>query len=411
MNNTLISQLAFRYMRGKRSANAVPILSRISMVAITVSSAAMIIAFSVFNGLESVVKDTYKAFYPDLRVSVIKGKFFEASATELNAIKQINGVKNISLVIEDNVLANDNNNTQQKIITLKGIDNKYFDVNDVKKYIVHGDDTVSAIHHTAIAGDNITKELGIDVNFIDSKIELYYLNPSVTNPEADPENAYQVERLHPVSVFKVQDEFDSKYVLAPLPLAQQLFHQQGKYSSIEISTDPAQTEKIKQQLQQLFGKEYRIETRYEQNRTLYMVMGGEKWAVYAILLLVLLIASFNMVGALSMLVIEKQKDIAILKAMGAEPSAIRKIFLLEGILWSGTGGLAGIAIGVLVCLAQQRFGFIKLEGNFLVPAYPIQIQLPDLALVIATILTVGLLAAWYPSIRATKATDPSLKSA
>lgn len=411
MNRTLILQLAFRYLRGKRSANAVPILSRISMVAIAVSSAAMVIVFSVFNGLESVVKDTYKAFYPDIKISVVRGKFFSADSAKLNAIKQINGVKNITAVIEDNALANDNNNTQQKVITLKGIDQNYFSVNDVKNYIMHGDDSVSAILHTVIAGEHIIKELGIDVNFTDSKIEMYYLNPSVTNPEADPESAYQVLRLHPAGVFKVQDEFDSKYVLAPLPLAQQLFHAEGKYSSIEISADPGSVGKIKQQLQQIFGNEFRVETRYEQNRTMYMVMGAEKWAVYAILVLVLFIASFNMVGALSMLVIEKQKDIAILKAMGADPAAVKKIFLLEGVLWSLTGGITGIIIGTLVCLTQMKFGIIKLQGSFLVPAYPVQIQFPDLALIIVTIITVGLLAAWYPSIRATKTIDPSLKSA
>ena len=411
MDRILIWQLAFRYLRGKRSANAVPILSRISMVAIAVSSAAMIIIFSVFNGLESVVKDTYKAFYPDIRVSVIRGKFFEADTNKLNTIKHIDGVENVAMVIEDNVLAHDDNNTQQKVITLKGIDKKYFYVNDAKQYI-HGDDSVSTGHpYTAIAGARIINELGINVNFTDSKIELYYLNPNVTNPEADPTNAYQVLRLHPAGVFKVQDEFDSKYILAPLSLAQTLFHEEGKYSSIEISAEPNSIAKIKQELQKLFGSDYRVETRYEQNRTMYMVMGAEKWAVYAILVLVLLIASFNMVGALSMLVIEKQKDIAILKAMGADPAAIKKIFLLEGTLWSLTGGLAGILIGALVCAAQMQFSIIKLQGNFLVDAYPVQIQIGDLALVITTILVVGLLASWYPAIRATKAIDPSLKSA
>ncbi len=411
MDRTLIWQLAFRYLRGKRSANAVPILSRISMVAIAVSSAAMIIVFSVFNGLESVVKDTYKAFYPDLRISATRGKFFKTDSTQLNAIKQISGVQNLTTVIEDNLLANDDDNTQMKVVTLKGIDKNYFAVNDVKKYITHGDDSVSVVHHTAIAGARVINELGIDINFTDSKVEMYYPNPTVTNPEADPTNAYQVLRLHPSGVFKVQDEFDSKYIMAPLSLAQELFHAEGKYSSIEISTMPGTADKVKEQLQQLFGNGYRIETRYEQNRTMYMVMGGEKWAVYAILLLVLFIASFNMVGALSMLVIEKQKDIAILKAMGANPAAIRKIFVLEGVLWALAGGASGILLGTAICLAQQKFGFIKLQGDFLVPSYPVQIQVPDLALVIVTILTVGILAAWYPAIRATKTVDPSLKSA
>ena len=412
MDRTLILQLAFRYLRGKRSANAVPILSRISMVAIAVCSAAMVIVFSVFNGLESVVKDTYKAFYPDIRVSVVKGKFFDADTTKLNAVKQMNGVKNITTVIEDNALANDDNNTQQKVITLKGIDKNYFSVNDVKSYIIHGDDSVSTVFHTAIAGKSIINELGIDVNFTDSKIEMYYLNPSVTNPEDDPQNAYQVLRPHPAGVFKVQDEFDSKYVLAPISFAQQLFHAEGKYSSIEISTAPdASVKHIKQQLQQLFGAGFRVETRYEQNRTMFSVMSSEKWAIRAILTLVMFIACFNMVGALAMLVIEKQKDIAILKAMGADPAAIQKIFLLEGALWSLSGGLTGIIVGTLICLAQMKFGIIKLQGSFLIPAFPVEIQFADLLLVVAIILTVGLLAAWYPATRATKTIDPSLKSA
>lgn len=411
MDRTLIWQLAFRYLRGKRSANAVPILSRISMLAIAVSSAAMIIIFSVFNGLETIAKDMYKAFYPDLSISVVKGKFFEVDSAKLNAVKQINGVKNVTLVIEDNVLANDIDNTQMKALTLKGIDNKYFAVNEVKQYITQGSDSVSAIHHTAIAGFQVINQLGLDINFIDSKIVLYYLNPTITNPEADPASAYQELQLHPDGVFKVQDEFDTKYVLAPLPLVQDLFHEQGKYSSIEISAEPGSAEKIKEKLQQTFGSTYKVATRYEQNSSLYSVMTGEKWGIYFILLLVLLIASFNMVGALSMLVIEKQKDIAILKAMGADQRDIRAIFLLEGVLWALIGGLTGIILGIGICLAQQKFSIVKLQGDFSVPAYPVEIHPSDLLLVIVTIFTVGILTSWYPAGRATKTIDPSLKSA
>jgi len=408
MNGTLIWQLAFRYLRGKRSANAVPILSRISMVAIAVSSAAMIIIFSVFNGLESVVKDLYKAFYPDIKISAVRGKFFPMDTAKLTAIKQISGVQNVTTVIEDNVFAN--NHDQQKVITLKGIENNYFKVNDVRQYIVQGDDSVSSGEpYTAIAGLRIMNELGADVNNL-TYIMLYYPNPAVTDPGTDPMSAFQSLRLHPSGVFRIQDEFDSKYILAPLPLVQDLFHEHDRYSSIEISADPNVAPTIKKQLQQLLGNSFRVETRYEQNRTMYMVMGAEKWAVYAILLLVLLIASFNMVGALSMLVLEKQKDIAILRAMGAIPATIRKIFLLEGMLWSLVGGVSGILLACGICVAQQKSGFVKLGGAFLVDAYPVKIEFADLLLVFATILMVGLLTSWYPSFRATRATDPTLKS-
>jgi len=409
MNGTLVWQLAFRYLRGKRSANAVPILSRISMVAIAVSSGAMIIIFSVFNGLESVVKDLYKAFYPDIKISVARGKFFGMDTTKLASISHISGVQNITTVIEDNVFAN--NQDQQKVIMLKGIENNYFNVNNIRQYIIQGVDSVSTGDpYTAIAGMRIMNELGADVNNL-TYIKLYYPNPAITNPGADLLSAFQTLKVHPAGVFRIQDEFDNKYILAPLTLVQELFREQGRYSSVEISADPDAIQHIKKQLQQMLGSAYRVETRYEQNRTMYMVMGAEKWAVYAILLLVLLIASFNMVGALSMLVLEKQKDIAILRAMGALPATIRRIFLLEGMLWSLVGGVSGILLACAICLAQEKFGFIKLGGSFLVDAYPVKIEFADILLVIITILAVGLLTSWYPSIRATKAVDPSLKSA
>ena len=172
----------------------------------------------------------------------------------------------------------------------------------------------------------------------------------------------------------------------------------------------AAAEKIKKSLQQIFGKDYLVATRYEQNKTLYMVMKTEKWAVYAILLLVLIIASFNMVGALTLLVLEKRKDIAILRAMGVTPSAVRKIFMAEGVLWAFIGGLAGVLLGILLCIGQQQFQWIKLQGAFIVEAYPVVMHVKDVLLIFITILVIGLLAAWYPAMRATRVEDLSLKA-
>ncbi len=409
LDQTLIWQLAYRYLRGKRQGNAVPILSRISMVAIAVSSAAMIIIFSVFNGIETIVKNNYKAFYPDLSITVARGKFFGMDAATLASVRQVSGVQHVSTVIEDNVIAD--NNGQQKVVTLKGIDKSYFDVNNIRDSIT-GDDSVSDGHpYTAIGGRQIFNELGADIENVFSYIELVYPNPTAVNPEADPLSAYQTLRLHPAGTFRIQDEFDDKYILAPLSLTQELFHAKGQYSSIQISTEPGSTEKVKATIQQMLGKGWVVATRYEQNKTLYMVMSGEKWAVYAILLLVLLIATFNMVGALSMLVLEKRKDIAILRAMGATAGTLMKIFLLEGMLWSVVGGVCGLALGIGVCMLQQHFGFVKISSGFLMDAYPVKIEAADIVLVMCTILAVGLAVSWYPATRATRAVDPALKSA
>jgi lipoprotein-releasing system permease protein len=239
---------------------------------------------------------------------------------------------------------------------------------------------------------------------------LYYQNPEVTNPEADPANAFQTLKLHPAATFTSEAEFDEKYVLAPLPLVQQLFHAERKYSAIEINTDPAMVEQVRDEVRRIAGPGFRVQTRFEQNQTLYMVMGGEKWAIYAILLFVLFIASFNMVAALSMLVVEKQKDIAILRAMGADRNTLRGIFLLEGVLWSLIGGVTGLVLGTCICLLQEKTGLVKMQDGMTADAFPISVTVPDILLVLVTIITVGFLAAWYPAARAGRIREVNLKS-
>lgn len=409
MNRTLIGQLAFRYLRGKRSANAVPILSRISMVAIAVGSGAMIVIFSVFNGLEHLVKDLYKAFYPEIKISAARGKFFDVSPIMLADIRHQAGVKVLSGVIQDNAFVN--NGKEQIVVTIMGVDSDYFKVNDIHPYIIEGADSVMVSPPTAIIGKHIANIIGVDANNAFSTVTINYPNSKATNITLDPASLFQSLTLKADGEFEVQDEFDSKYILAPLPLVQALFQEEGHYSSIQLALAPnADADKVKARLEHLLGGAYKVETRFEQNKTLYTAMHAEKWMTYATLLFVLLIASFNMVGALSMLVLEKEKDMAILKTMGAQSSAIRRIFLLEGLLWALTGGCIGILLGAGLCLGQQHFKWVKMGGSFIVDAYPVNMQWGDFVLVILTIITVGLLAAWYPSFRATKAEMRNLRS-
>lgn len=410
MNGTLIWQIAIRYLRGKRTANIVPILSRISMVAIAVSSAAMIVVFSVFNGMEGLVKQLYKGFYPDVKITAARGKFFAVDAATLGKIKAINGVQVVTKVIEGNAFVNNKANNEQKVVTLKGIDKNYFSVNDIRDSIV-GEDSVSAGNpYTAIGGVKILNELGSDVTNIFSTIELYYPNPNITNYAANPDEAIRPLQIHPAGMFHISDDFDDKYILAPLSLVQTLFFEEGKYTSLELKVAPGTDEAVQASLQGILGNTFLIETRYEQNKTMFMVMRTEKWAIYAILVMVLLVASFNMIGALSMLVLEKQKDMAILKAMGSMPGDIRKIFLLEGVLWALIGGVAGLVIGIVVCVLQQQFGLVSMGASFTVESYPVAMSIYDFILVLATISVVGILAAWYPAMRASRTLAPTLKS-
>lgn len=402
-------QLALRYLTGKRRANAVPILSRISMIAIAVASCAMIVLFSVFNGFEYLVRDLYKAFYPEVKITIAKGKFFPFNDADLQAIKHIRGIEGATRVIEDNVLLNSNN--EQRVATLKGIDRQFFTVNKVNTYIDEGIDSVRSDAPTAIVGRQLMNQLGLELNDAFNTIMVYYPNASGSSFALSPESAFQSLQLKPEGTFKIQDEFDSRYILTSLSFVQQLLQAEGKYSSVELSLSKnADATSIKKQLQNLLGNKYKVETRFEQNKTLYMVMHSEKWAVYAILLLVLLIASFNMVGALSLLVMEKQKDMAILKAMGAENHTIRSIFISEGMLWSLIGGLSGLTIGMLICLGQQHFQWIKLGGAFIIDAYPVHFLWGDFMLTIITVVAVGLIASWYPALRASRTEIPSLKT-
>lgn len=402
MNRTLVWQLALRYLRGKRSGNAVPILSRISMVAIGVASCAMIVLFSVVNGFEVLVSDLYKAFYPEIKITAARGKFFDLNDTQLKDIRSIKGISAVTYSIEDNVLLNSND--EQKVATIKGIDSSFFTVNAVRPYIIEGRDSVSVYPPTALVGLQIANDMSLDVNNVFNTLRLYYPNSESSNLSLSPESAFQMLELKPDGIFRVQDEFDSKYILAALPLAQKLLQAQDKYSSVELKlAKNTDGDDIKEVLQKKLGPAFHVATRYEQNKTLYMVMRTEKWAVFAILLLVMLIASFNMVGALSLLVLEKQKDMGILRAMGAQKNTIRNIFLTEGVLWSFTGGIIGLTAGVILCLLQQLYGMVRLQGSFIIESYPVHVQPGDCLVIIATLTVVGLLAAWYPAVKARNA--------
>jgi lipoprotein-releasing system permease protein len=409
-------KIATRYFRGKGTANAVPLLSRISMVAIAVCSAAMIIVLSVFNGLDAIVKQQYKSFCPNLKVSLVRGKFFPESAINLQALRQINGVVNLSPVIEDNALAGDDNGLtgsgqQQKVVSVKGIENNYFNVTDVASGIIEGVDTVSAGKpYTCIMGRGVADGLRSGTEGAFNYISLYYANPDLTDPESDPLNALTVLTLHPAGVFELDAEFDDRYVFAPLPLVQELLHAKGKYSAIEIRTDSTRISEIKKLVQQQVGAAYKVEDINDQNKNLFAMMGGEKYIVYMILLFVLVIASFNMVGALSVLVVTKQKDVAILRAMGASTPLIRNVFLMEGVLWSLAGGLVGIILGLIICLLQQHYGLLKMQASFSVDAFPVRIIYTDAVLVIVTIIVIGLAAAIYPAVKAARLAGLNLKS-
>ncbi len=401
------ARIAFRYLRGRRGANAAPLLSRISMLALAVGSAAMLVLFSVFNGFERVIGDLYTAFSPEMRISAARGKFFELPEARLRELGRLPGVDRITPVIEDNVFVNTEN--EQVVVTLKGVTNDYFRVNGLKPYVVAGRDTLrSGALPTAIVGLGIASRLGLSVNNDFSRIMLYYPNADAGQGALDPMNALSSLELRPDGIFQVQEEFDQRYVLAPLQLVQELFRKARRWSALELrlkpGADPVRVQgALRKALRARDGSQpFVVQTRFEQNRSLNTVMRTEKWATYVILLFVLLIASVNMIGAMSLLVLEKRRDMAILAAMGATRPTIRNVFLIEGLLWGLVGGGLGLLLGALLCLGQQQWGWVRLAEGFIIQAYPVALKAGDFAVIGLTVTGVGIIAAIYPAMQSGK---------
>lgn len=396
-------KIAWRYFRGKKSAQAINIISWISIGAIAVSSAAMIVLFSVFNGLEGTVRDMYATFYPEMKVSPVKGKFFHVTEVQQKALAAIPGIDATSFCLQDLVLLN--SSEEQKIATLKGVDEAWFRVSDLDSFMESGKASWAGNrgYTPVITGLGIAMALGVDLNNDFSSLTVYYPRKDAGISD-DPATAMNAITVKPRGSFRIQEEFDGQYVLIPLDAARYLFGTApGELSAVEIKLRNRSAEAgVRSQLEAIFGNQVKIENRFEQNRTFFTIMRSEKWAVYAILLMVLLIASFNMIGSLSMVVLEKKKDIAILKSMGARKRTIRAVFLIEGALLAFLGGGIGIITGLLLCLGQQHFGWISLPEGFIISAYPVSLQVADFALVMTTACLVGLLAAWYPAVKASR---------
>lgn len=390
---------AWRYFRSKKTTTAINIIAWISVVAITVGTAALIVVLSVFNGFEDLVKGLYADFYTDIRIGPAYGKVIQLTPQQIDKIKNVAGVARISLVAEEKALLK--NGDYQTIVFIKGVDENYLTTNNIGKHIIKGKfDVGTASTPKLVVGAGIENATGIDVTNSLYTLELYLPNRKSTDFNSpDAMNAYNV---HPSGTFLVQQDFDNKYVFSNLPFLKYMLDLKAdEYSSVEIKLDQTDANTVKSALKKLLGDKFLVQTRYEQNQSLYTVMTVEKWVIYIILSLILVVAAFNMIGALTMLVLEKQKDIAVLKAMGATDANIQKIFMSEGLILAGVGGVSGAILATTICLLQIKFKFIKLTGgSFIIDYYPVQLVASDFILVTATVFLIALLAAWIPSRKA-----------
>ncbi len=381
---------AWRYFRSKKTTNAINIIAWIAITAIAVGTASLIIILSVFNGFEDLVKGLYGDFYPAYKVVPIKGKTFELSTAQTKQIKSLKDIKAFSFVAEEKALLT---GAFQTIVTIKGVENNYQQVNPIQPYIRRGSFELGNANIPGIVmGAGIENAAGINTEKVFEAATLYFPNRNGNLLSGDGLNSFSVI---PTGAFIVQQEFDNKYAFTNLAFVQYMLGlKSNEYSAIEINAKENNNNLIKQ-LQTILGNQVQIQTRYQQNASLYSVMQLEKWVIYGILSLILVVAAFNMIGALSMLVLEKQKDIAVLRALGATSNRIRNIFLLEGLLLAAIGAGAGIVLGGGICWVQEKFHLIKLGGStFIIDYYPVKILPLDFILVLLTVTAISFTAAW-----------------
>ncbi|MFC2137597.1 FtsX-like permease family protein [Bacteroidota bacterium] len=390
--------IARRYLISKKSKNAINIISIFSVIGVAVGAMALIVVLSVFNGFDGLIKSMYNSFNPDLRVSIIEGKSFSKDSVQLSLLKQIEGVDEIAEVIEENALLK--YGERQYIARLKGVSEEFNRTSGIDSMIVDGDYILKNNNEQfAVVGQGVAYYLAVGLHFV-NPIIAFIPKREGTISTYDPTNAFKQKYIYPSGIFSIQQEFDVKYVIVPIEFMNDLLDYENELTALEIKlNDYADQQKVKSEIIALIGNKFRIKNRYEQNETFYKIMKSEKWAIYFILTFILIVASFNLIGSLTMLIIEKKKDIYTLQSMGANTNLIRKIFFFEGWMITLVGALIGLTFGLLICWAQETFGIIKLQGSgsFVIDAYPVIVNLFDVVIVMTIVLAIGSVAAWVPA--------------
>lgn len=393
---------AWRYFKAKKSTNAINVIAWISIVAITCITFAFIVVLSVFNGFEGLVKSLYSSFYTDIRVSPASGKVLTVTPTQLSRIRAIPEIMAYSLIAEDKTLMLSGD--MQVIVDLKGVDSNYTRVTGVHEKLIRGQFELGTEDKPAVVlGNGVENALQVQSDRNLYPLTVYAFKPGMSINANDPYQGLAAGNLATSGTFLIQQDIDNKFSITNMPFMKLLMGlKENEYSAIEMKLyDEGNARTIKNEVQKIFGDAALVQTKYEQNKSLYSVMSGEKWFIYAILTLMLIVAAFTMIGGLTMLVLEKQKDIQVLKAMGATNGLIKKIFLSEGLLLAAIGLITGMALAVLVCWAQVRFKLIQIPGaTFLIDHYPVKMVLTDFLLVFLTVAVVATLASWFPSRKA-----------
>ena len=393
--------IARRYLFAKKSHHAINIISGISVLGVAVATMAMVVTLSVFNGFQDLVADLFTAFDPELRVTPSNGQSVSTKDTALLRLSQNDMIDVYTPVLEGQALVVQEG--RQHVVTIMGVADNFTKQSHIED-ILYGDGSFclhADILEYGVLGIQLAQQLGLSA-FFENPLQVYAPKPGERVNIGNPLSSFNHDELQsPGVVFMVrQAKYDANYIVTSLQFAQRLFDRQGRLSSVELKLkEGVNADKAKKMLRAQLGERFKVEDRYEQQNDVFRVMRIEKLISYCFLSFILLVACFNIIGSLSMLMIDKRQDIQTLRSLGATDAQICTIFRLEGHIISLAGALLGLVFGTVLCWIQQEYGLVSMgdsEGSFIVEAYPVSVYLTDIILVLITVLAVGWLAIWYP---------------
>ncbi len=384
--------IAKRYLVSKKSHNAINIISGISIAGISIGTMALIIVLSAFNGLSELVQSLNNSFDADIEITHKHGKTFKLDSLKIESIKKLKHVSYFTEVIEGNALLKFNE--RQCIATIKGVGDNFVKMSNFDSLISDGQFNIN--NNNVVIGKGISYILQNGPDDIYTPISIYA--PKRGNVSIfEAEDGLNELKVYPTGAFSISDEFDYKYVIMNINNARKLLDYNSEVTSVEISIkNYDDIEKIQKQISTIAGSDFNVKNRQEQNSVLYKTLKSEKLWTFIILVFILIIATFNVIGSITMLIIEKKKDLRILHHMGADVQLIRKIFITEGLLITIIGAVFGLLLGTIVCWLQIKFSLIRFTEGYVVEAYPIKFQLTDFIMILGVVLVIGFFATWYP---------------
>lgn len=393
--------IARRYLFSKKKHNAINIISAISVCGVALATLALVCTLSVFNGFQDMVAGLFTAFDPELKITIREGKVFDGQDERIRAIRTLPEVSVFTETLEENAMVQYKD--RQTMAVIKGVEDNFEDLTAIDSILYGAGDFLlhDSIVDYGVMGIELVSTLGTGIQFVDP-LQIYTPKRNVKVNMANPASSFNMDYLFsPGAVFVVnQQKYDSRYILTSLDFVRRMLDYTSEVSAVELRLKPdASLSSVKSKIASMLGDKFLVQDRYEQQADVFRIMEIEKLISYLFLTFILMIACFNVIGSLSMLILDKKEDVVTLRNLGADDRLIRRIFLFEGRLISLFGALIGIVLGLGLCFIQQKFGLITLGGGggqFIVDAYPVSVHFWDVVLVFVTVLSVGFFSVWYP---------------